>query len=47
MLGHKQAATTQRYAHLQADPLKRATADVAARIADAMSNVSMLSKKGD
>ena len=36
MLGHTQAATTQRYAHLQSDPLKQATADVAARIASAM-----------
>ena len=38
MLGHTQAATTQRYAHLQRDPLKQATADVAARIASAMNS---------
>lgn len=36
MLGHKQAAATQRYAHLQSDPLKQATAEVATRIAIAM-----------
>jgi len=38
MLGHKQAATTQRYAHLQSDPLKQATADVAFKIATALSD---------
>ena len=36
MLGHTQAATTQRYAHLASDPVKAAAATVAAKIADAM-----------
>ena len=36
MLGHTQAATTQRYAHLQRDPLRVATSDVAQRISSAM-----------
>jgi integrase len=31
LLGHSQAATTQRYAHLMDDPLRRATA-LAARV---------------
>lgn len=36
LLGHTQAVTTQRYAHLAADPLKAAAATVAGKIADAM-----------
>jgi integrase len=36
MLGHAQAATTQRYAHLADDPVKAAAATVAGRIAQAM-----------
>jgi integrase len=36
MLGHTQAATTHRYAHLASDPVKAAAATVAAKIADAM-----------
>jgi integrase len=36
LLGHTQAATTQRYAHLAADPVKAAAQDVASRIAAAM-----------
>lgn len=36
MLGHTQAATTQRYAHLAADPVKQAVETVAANIAAAM-----------
>jgi integrase len=36
MLGHTQAQTTQRYAHLASDPVKTAAATVAARIAAAM-----------
>jgi integrase len=37
MLGHTQAATTQRYAHLAADPVRQATEQVGATIAAAMS----------
>jgi integrase len=36
MLGHTQAATTARYAHLASDPVKAAAATVAGKIADAM-----------
>ncbi|NOT71806.1 MAG: site-specific integrase [Hyphomicrobium sp.] len=36
LLGHKQAATTQRYAHLDNDPLRRATGAIGASIAAAM-----------
>jgi integrase len=36
MLGHTQASTTQRYAHLQADPVAAAAATVAERIRAAM-----------
>jgi site-specific recombinase XerD len=36
LLGHTQAATTQRYAHPAADPVKAAAQDVASRIAAAM-----------
>jgi integrase len=40
LLGHTQAATTQRYAHLAADPLKQATEMVGRRIAAAMAGKS-------
>src|SRR5262245_1321825 len=40
MLGHTQAQTTQRYAHLASDPVKAAAAAVAGRIAAAMKGVS-------
>ena len=36
LLGHTQASTTQRYAHLDADPLRRATDAIAKTIAAAM-----------
>lgn len=36
LLGHAQAATTARYAHLDADPLRRASDVISARIAAAM-----------
>jgi predicted peroxiredoxin len=36
LLGHKHAATTARYAHLSADPLRAANDLVGARIAAAM-----------
>jgi integrase len=41
MLGHTQAATTHRYAHLASDPVKAAAATVAAKIADAMQDRSI------
>jgi integrase len=42
MLGHTQAQTTQRYAHLASDPVKAAAASVAGKIAAAMAG-----SKGD
>ena len=36
LLGHSQPQTTQRYAHLSADPLKQASDAIGKRIADAM-----------
>jgi integrase len=36
LLGHSQAQTTQRYAHLSMDPLKAASDEVARRISEAM-----------
>jgi integrase len=36
LLGHTQASTTQRYAHLDADPVRRAADTIAGRIAAAM-----------
>jgi integrase len=36
LLGHKQAATTARYAHLDIDPLRRASEHIGGRIAAAM-----------
>ena len=36
LLGHTQAATTQRYAHLDADPLRRASDAIGGRIAAAL-----------
>jgi integrase len=38
MLGHSQAETTQRYAHLADDPLRQATDTVSSQIAAAMNN---------
>jgi integrase len=38
MLGHTQAATTHRYAHIAADPVKAAAAAVAGKIAGVMNN---------
>jgi integrase len=40
MLGHTQAATTHRYAHIAADPVKAAAAAVAGKIAGAMNNAT-------
>jgi integrase len=36
LLGHSQAATTERYAHLESDPLRRASEAIAGRIAAAL-----------
>jgi integrase len=36
LLGHSQASTTQRYAHLAADPMRRAVETIGATIAAAM-----------
>jgi integrase len=36
LLGHTQAQTTARYAHLAADPVRKANADVAKSISEAM-----------
>jgi hypothetical protein len=36
LLGHAQAATTARYAHLDNDPLRRASEAIAGRIAAAL-----------
>lgn len=44
LLGHTQASTTQRYAHLDNDPLKRATDTIGATIADAMGDGPSWSK---
>lgn len=44
LLGHTQAATTQRYAHLADDPLRRASEVIGSRIAEAMGEVVKPSK---
>lgn len=36
LLGHKQVSTTQRYAHLEADPVRRAADAIGSRILEAM-----------
>jgi integrase len=41
LLGHSQAATTQRYAHLDADPLRRAVDAIGATISAAMNRKSL------
>ena len=38
LLGHVQARTTERYAHLETDPLRNASEAIGQRIADAMAN---------
>ncbi len=45
MLGHTQAATTHRYAHLASDPVKAAAAAVAGKIAAAMGSGSSEAEK--
>ena len=47
LLGHTQAATTQRYAHLAADPLKKAADLTGGRIAAAMANGKKLADAKD
>jgi len=39
LLGHTQTATTQRYAHLDNDPLKKASENIGSRLAAAMGDV--------
>jgi integrase len=39
LLGHTQPATTQRYAHLDNDPLKKASEHIGSRLAAAMGDV--------
>ncbi len=45
LLGHSQAATTARYAHLDNDPLRKASESIAGRIAAAMGEAT--GKGGD
>lgn len=40
LLGHRQASTTQRYAHLDNDPLRRATGTIGSQIANAIGMAS-------
>ena len=47
LLGHMQAATTARYAHLAADPLKQANDLIGVRIADAMKGGGRDRAKGE
>jgi hypothetical protein len=39
LLGHTQSATTQRYAHLDNDPLKKASEHIGSHLAAAMGDV--------
>ena len=41
LLGHSQASTTQRYAHLDVDPLRRAADSIGATISAAMSGTRL------
>jgi hypothetical protein len=40
LLGHTQSTTTQRYAHLDNDPLKKASEHIGSRLAAAMGEVT-------
>jgi integrase len=42
LLGHTQAATTQRYAHLADDPLRKASEAIAAHLENAMNGLSVV-----
>ena len=42
LLGHTQAATTQKYAHLSADPVKAAAAGIAGKIATALGGAVLI-----
>jgi integrase len=46
LLGHTQAATTQRYAHLDVDPLRRASEAIGGLIAQALAGSSSKSSVG-
>jgi integrase len=45
LLGHTKAATTQKYAHLDVDPLRRASEHIGARLAVALGEPNANSKK--
>jgi integrase len=47
LLGHKQAATTQRYAHLADDPMRDAAAEVGGRISAAMDGRGVRAVEGE
>lgn len=44
LLGHREAATTQRYAHLDSDPLRRATNEIGGQIAKALDTLDASAK---
>jgi integrase len=46
LLGHTQASTTQRYAHLDADPLRRASEHIGSRLAAALGGKSEKTAQG-
>jgi integrase len=43
LLGHTQSSTTARYAHLDADPLRRASENIGSRLAAAMGDLKLQS----
>jgi integrase len=46
LLGHTKASTTQRYAHLDTDPLRRASDHIGARLAKALGEPNPKSAQG-